>query len=182
MAPAHQSGPDSGNSEPPERYDPGREPEGPHGTILPTSYRVLAITAVVGGVLGYALAVLSEQYSSTSSEPRVQWTAVVALAAIAVSNLVLAWWTYWVVHRERRRMEPGLAVTFLMFAKASALVGAFVAGGYTGFGLHFVGQMDVDLPRERVIRSAVAAVTGVTIVISALLLERACRVPKPPDA
>ena len=186
MSGNHSSGSDPAGSNHSNGSDrpggPGREPEGPQGTILPTPFRLLAITAVVGGVLGYALAVLSEQTSSTSSAPRVQWTAVVALAAVAVSNLILAWWTYRVLHRERRQMEPQLAVAFLMFGKASALVGAFVAGGYTGFGLHFIGQLDVDLPRERVIRSAVAAVTGVAIVISGLLLERACRVPKPPDA
>ena len=65
---------------------------------------------------------------------------MVAQAAVAVSNLILARWTYRVLHRERRRMEPQLAVAFLMFGKASALVGAFVAGGYTGFGLHFIGH------------------------------------------
>ncbi len=125
---------------------------------------------------------LSEEVSATSSAPRVPWTSVVALAAVAVANTVLAWWTHRTVHRERKRMDPGLAVTFLLFAKASSVVGAFVAGGYAGFALHFVGQLEVDLPRERVIRSIVAAVTGVAIVISGLLLERACRIPEPPDA
>ncbi len=143
---------------------------------------MLVLTLIVGGVLGYALAVISEQVSSTSSAPRVPWTSVVALTAVAVANTVLAWWTHRTVHRERKRMDPGLAVTFLLFAKASSIVGAFVAGGYSGFALHFVGQLEVDLPRERVIRAIVAAVTGVAIVISALLLERACRIPKPPDA
>lgn len=127
------------------------------------------------------MAVVSEQVSSTSSAPRVQWPAVVALAAIAVADAVLAWWTYWTLHRERRRMDPHLAVSFLLFAKASSVVGAFVAGGYAGFALHFVDNLEASLPRERVFRSIVAAVTGVAIVISALLLERACRIPKQPD-
>jgi Protein of unknown function (DUF3180) len=162
--------------------DPRRGDEVPQGTILPTSFRQLALTLVVGAVLGYAFAVISEKMSSTSSAPRVQWTAVVVLAALAVADLVMAWWTYRTVHRERRRMEPGLAVMFLLFGKASSVVGAFVAGGYAGFALHFVGQLDVDLPRERVIRAIVAAVTGVAVVISGLLLERACRIPKDPDA
>jgi hypothetical protein len=148
---------------------------------MPTPLGLLALTFVVGVILGYAFAVLSEHISSTSSAPRVQWTAVVALAAIAVANTVLAWWTYWVVHRERRLIDPHLGVTFLLFAKASSIVGALVAGGYAGFALHFVGRMEAELPRERVIRSIVAAVTGVAIVISALLLERACRIPKKDD-
>lgn len=162
--------------------EPGRRQDEPKGSILPTSFRLLVLTLIVGGVLGYALAVVSEQLSSTSSAPRVQWPAVVALAAVAVANIVLAWWTYWAIHREHRRVDFHLTVTFLLFAKASSVVGAFVAGGYAGFALHFVDQLDVDLPRERVIRSIIAAVTGVAVVISALLLERACRVPEPPDA
>jgi hypothetical protein len=169
-------------STPPSRGSgSGRGGEDPQGTILPTSVRQLLLTLVVGGVLGYAFAVISEQMSSTSSAPRVQWTAVVVLAALAVADLVMAWWTYRTVHRERRRMEPGLAVTFLLFGKASSVVGAFVAGGYAGFALHFVDQMDADLPRERVIRAVSAAVTGVAVVICGLLLERACRIPKDPD-
>ena len=167
----------------PER-DPDRDRrdgDEPQGTIVPTPFRLLVLTLIVGAVLGYALAVVSEQLSSTGSAPRVQWTSVVALAAVAVADLVMAFWTYRTVHRERRRMEPGVAVAFLLFGKASAMVGAFVAGGYAGFALHFVGNLEADLPRERVIRSIVAAVTGVALVISGLLLERACRIPKPRD-
>ena len=157
------------------------EKEPPQGTIVPTTLRLLLATFVVGGLLGYALAVVSEQLSSTSSAPRVQWTSVIALGAVAAANLVLAAWTYRTLHRERRRMEPHVAVTMLLFAKASSIVGAFVAGGYAGFALHFVGRLEAELPRERVIRSIIAAVTGVAIVISALLLERACRIPKVED-
>lgn len=160
---------------------PRSQQDPPQGTITPTPLPLLVATFVVGGLLGYALAVLSEQLSSISSAPRVQWTSVVALAAIAVADLVLAWWTYRVVHRERRRMDPHLAVTLLLFSKASSVVGAFVAGGYIGFALHFVGNMEADLPRERVIRGLAAGVTGVAIVICGLLLERACRVPKQED-
>ncbi len=178
-----QPGPDRDDPESERTRDQRRpqEPDGPRGTVLPTPPRLLLLALIVGGVLGYALAVISEQVSSTSSAPRVQWTSVLALAAVVVANLVLAWFTHRTVHRERRRMEPQLAVTFLLFGKASAVVGAFVAGGYAGFGLQFLDQLDTDLPRERVIRAAVAAVTGVALVISGLLLERACRIPKPPE-
>jgi sulfite exporter TauE/SafE len=94
---------------------------------------------------------------------------------------VLAYSTYRTVHRERRRIDAQRAVNLLLIAKASALTGALVAGGYVGFGLQFIDQLDVALPRERVIRSASAAVAGILIVVAGLLLERACRVPRIED-
>ena len=73
-------------------------------------------------------------------------------------------------------------MNLLLLAKASALVGAFVAGGYLGSALHFVGRSRCPIFRAKgSFGRLVAAVTGVAIVISGLLLERACRVPKEPD-
>jgi hypothetical protein len=100
---------------------------------------------------------------------------------IAGILLVFAYTTYRTVHRERRRLDPHRAVNFLMLAKASALMGALFSGGYLGFALQFVEDLEYPLPRERFVRALVAAVTGVVIVVSALLLERACRVPKADD-
>ena len=134
---------------------------------------------VVGAVLGYGLVVVAERISGAA--PPVQWTAVLALVAIAVIVFVLAYSTYRTVHRERRRMNPQRAVNFLLLAKASALVGAVIAGGYVGFGLQFIDEMDVELPRERVIGALSAAVAALLIVVAGLVLERACRVPRDDD-
>jgi hypothetical protein len=136
---------------------------------------VLVAVFVCGGLLGWTLVPVSEMHGSP---PRVEWAAVGALVVIAGVLLTFAYTTYRTVHRDRRRMDPQRGVTLLMLAKASALMGALVAGGYLGFALQFVDSLDVALPRERFVRSLVCAVTGVVIVVSALLLERACRVPK----
>jgi uncharacterized membrane protein YjfL (UPF0719 family) len=149
------------------------------GTIGPTRLSALAAVFVCGGLLGYALVPISEQLSGTA--PRVEWAAVGALTLIAGVLLVFAYTTYRTVHRDRRLIDARRAVNFLMLAKASARVGALVAGGYLGFALQFVDSLDVPLPRERFVRSLICAVTGVVIVVSALLLERACRVPKDED-
>jgi hypothetical protein len=146
------------------------------GTVGPTRLSVLIAAFICGGLLGYALVPISEQVSGTP--PRVEWTAVGALVVIAGVLMVFAYTTYRTVHREHRPMDARRAVNFLMLAKASALVGSLLAGGYLGFALQFVDSLDVPLPRERFVRSLVCAVTGVVIVVSALLLERACRVPK----
>ncbi|MEP6665693.1 MAG: DUF3180 domain-containing protein [Nocardioidaceae bacterium] len=151
----------------------------PKGTIRPTRFRVLALAFAVGALLGYLFVTLTERVDTAA--PQVQWTSVLALVAIAAVVLVMAWSTYRTVHRERRRIDPQRAVSFLLLAKASSLVGALLAGAYLGFALQFVDRMEADLPRERVIRALTAAVTAVVIVVSGLLLERACRIPKDDD-
>ena len=65
----------------------------------------------------------------------------------------------------------------LVLARAGALVGALVAGGYAGYAVSWIGD-PAELAGQRIIRSLVAVAAGVVIVVGALLLERACRVQK----
>lgn len=155
------------------------QPDPPQGTIGPTRARYLLAAFAVGGCAGYLLVLFSEQVSGTA--PTVQWSAVAVLAVIAAVLLAHAYSTYRSVHRDRARLEPHRAVNLLMLAKACALAGALVAGGYTGFASQFLDRLDVSLPRQRVITSFAAAAASLAIVISALLLERACRVPRDPE-
>jgi hypothetical protein len=140
---------------------------------------VLLACAVIGGLLGFLLVPVAEEVSGTA--PRVEWTSTAVLVVIASMVLALAYTTHRTIHRERKRMDPRRAVNLLLLAKAAALAGAVFAGAYLGFALHFIDNMDVDLPRERVIRSASAAVASIVVMISGLLLERACRVPRGDD-
>lgn len=151
-------------------------PEEPTGTIGPTRINTLLATFVVGGLLGFALVPITTSVSGTA--PRIEWTSVAILVVLAGMLAVLAYNTHRTVQKERRRIDPRRAVNLLLLAKAGALVGAFVAGGYLGFILHFVDDLDIPLPRERVIRGLAAAVTGVALVISGMFLERACRIPE----
>jgi hypothetical protein len=120
-------------------------------TVGPTRFRYLGAAFAIGAVVGYAIVPVIEHLNATA--PMIQWDAVVVLVAIAA----------------------------MQFAKACALMGALVAGGYLGFGVQFVDQMDIALPRERVIRSFAAAAAGAVVVVCGLLLERACRIPRDPD-
>lgn len=141
----------------------------------PTRLSALGVAFALGALAGYALVVVAETISDTV--PVVQWTSIAALVAVAGVVGGLAWTTYRTVQRDRGRIDSQRAVNLLLLGKASALVGAVIAGGYLGFGVHFIDDLDAQLPRERVLRCAVAAVIGVTIGICGLLLERACRVP-----
>ncbi len=150
-------------------------PSPPQGSVGPTRSSALAVGFTLGAVSGYALVLVGEAIGDTA--PVVQWASVGALVAIAGVVGGLALTTYRTVQRDRRRIDPQRAVNLLLLGKASALVGAVVAGGYLGFAAHFVDNLDAQLPRERVVRCVVAAVIGVVIGICGVLLERACRVP-----
>ena len=57
---------------------------------------------------------------------------------------------------------------------------ALLAGGYAGYAVSWIG-IDSDLASQRMWRSAAAALAGVAVVVTSLLLERACRVRSDPD-
>ncbi|MGI8702620.1 MAG: DUF3180 domain-containing protein [Nocardioidaceae bacterium] len=147
----------------------------PPGTVRPTRLSPLVAVLVLGAALGYAFAVLSEK--AFDSAPRVEWIAVAALLIVGGMLLVLARSTYRTLHVERRAVDVHRTSNLLVLARASAIVGALVTGGYLGFGLHFVAHLDIPLLHQQAVRSAAASLAGVLIVVSGLLLERACRVP-----
>jgi hypothetical protein len=154
-------------------------PSPPRGSIRPTKVGTLAAVSVVGAMLGFVLVPVAQAVNDTA--PTVEWTSVFALTLAALTVLALALSTYRAVHRDGRRLHPQRAVNLLMFAKACAFAGSFVAGGYLGFASHFLDDMQAPLPRERVLRSIFAAVAAAVVVIGGLLLERACRIPSDDD-
>lgn len=151
----------------------------PPGRVRTTRPGVLAALAVAGAVLGWYAVPLLDRIRGVV--PAVPWSAVLVLAGTAALLLGAAFWTHRTIHRRRARMDPRRAVNLLVLAKASALVGALVGGGYLGFGAQFLDSLDIALPRQRVVRSGLAAAAAVLVCVGGLLLERACRVPRDPD-
>lgn len=147
------------------------EPSG--GRLQPTSPGAVTAWAVVGLVGGWLLRPLAERIQGTA--PIVTWLQPLALLFVAAILGATAWITWRTVHVRREYLEPHRAVNRLVLARACALVGALAAGGYAGYALSWLG-VDTDLATQRVWRSAVGAVGGVAIIMTALLLERACRV------
>jgi len=140
-----------------------------------TPVRALAVAALFGVVGGWLVVIVSNALDLTA--PQVPWTAPIALALVSALVGVLAYTTHQRIQVRRERMPSERAVAFLVLGKASALAGSVVAGGYLAFALLFVSRFDAEAPRERVIRSAVAVVTGIGLTVAGLLLERACKVP-----
>ena len=154
----------------------GEEPS--RGRLRPTSAATLTVWAVVGLVGGWLLHPLAIRVRD--SAPMVSWAqplALVLVAAILGATAYLTWRTMYV---HQQRLEPHRAVNRLVLARSCALVGALVAGGYAGYALSWVG-LDSDLANQRLWRSAVAAFAGVAIVVTSIVLERACRVRSDED-
>ena len=149
-------------------------PPDPPGRIRTTTPGAIIGFALVGLVLGWLVRPVTVGMNGTA--PTVGWAPVVTLAFVAAVLGATAWSTYRTVHRRHERMEPHRAVNRLVLAKASALAGSLVAGGYFGYALSWWGLTDAALARERVLHSLIAGVVGALLVTGALLLERACRV------
>lgn len=156
---------------PDQPEDPDPEPA---GTLRPTSAPVLTLWAGVGLVGGWLLRPVAGEIAGTA--PLVPWSQPLVLALVATVLGGTAWVTWRALQVRRERLEPHHAVNRLVLARSSALVGALVAGGYGGYAVSWLG-IGAELAGERVWRSLAAGVAGVAIVATALLLERACRVP-----
>jgi lysylphosphatidylglycerol synthetase-like protein (DUF2156 family) len=163
--------------------DPHLEPdddrdEPPEGRLRPTSAALVTVWALGGLVLGWLWKRVAEEVNGNA--PLVSWAQPAALWLVAVAIAMTWWQTYRAVQVRRERLEPHRAVNRLVLARAGALVGALVAGGYAGYAVAWVGD-PAELAGQRILRSVVAVLAGVAMVTGALLLERACRVQKGPS-
>lgn len=109
--------------------------------------------------------------------PRVSWLAAALVAFAAVVMGVLAWNTWQNLHRKNRRMTSQYGITMVSLAKSGAAVATLVGGFYAGFALAYLDALDVALGRERALHSGVAAGACLILLITSLLLERACIAP-----
>lgn len=159
---------------PDPEQEPVPEPPDPVGRVGTTKPGTLVLVGLAGLVAGWALRPVSIELQGTA--PRVAWVQVLALALVAVILGAVAGSTYRTLQTRHQRIAPHQAVNRLVLAKACALAGAAVAGGYLGYALSWLGVDDAELAGERLTRSGLAGVAGVAIVAGSLLLERACRV------
>ena len=142
--------------------DDDEEPRSPRARCGRTSYVVVTVWAVAGLVLGWLWHPVAEQLSGTA--PVVSWAQPAALWLVAVVIGITWWQTYRAVQVRRERLEPHRAVNRLVLGRAGALVGALVAGGYAGYAVSWIGD-PAELAGQRILRSAVAVVAGVVIVV-----------------
>jgi hypothetical protein len=135
------------------------------------------VVAVVFALLAWLL--LRGVYSKL---PPLPWTGVPALLIAAA---VEAW-----IGRDLRariagrRGKPAIPLfvsRMVALAKASALVGAAVAGVAAGFDIYLAGSLNATVPRQDALTAVLTLVAAVILACAALFLEYSCRVPDGPE-
>jgi hypothetical protein len=159
-------------------------------------------TLVVAGLAaaGVAWLLISNLYQDL---PAMTWSPVVVIGGIAALEAVAARNLWLRIHRRgdrsgeqsrvpagrgrgaggvREPVDPLTAARFAVLAKASSLAGAIFTGWYAGllpwliFEAGRLPGATADLPP-----STGGLVVSVALIAAALWLERACRVPEPPE-
>jgi len=162
----------------PEDPDERDEERSPRGTVHPTHPGALVAFGAVGLVVGWALRPASLRAGAT--EPEVSWLSVGLVFFVAAIVGGAAYQT-WRARRSGVRLQTHQAVNRLVLGKACALAGAALAGGYFGYAVANLGMGTADNDSTRLWHSVVAGVGGVLLMVAALLLEQACRVPRDDD-
>ena len=146
--------------------------------------RVLVGVFVVAGILSWAGARL---WNSIGTLPSVPLAAPVVLALIAVVLLAtaLSLRARFKAQRERRPgaqgVDPLMAARAVVFAQASALVAALVAGMYGGTGVFLLELLDLPPRRDQAFYAGFSVLAGLAVIAAALFLERVCKLPEDDD-
>lgn len=145
--------------------------------MRPTRWPVLVAVAVVAG--GAAYLITGPTYADVPS-PRgftLVWVALLAVAEVWMAAVTRARLSG---RPGTRPIDPIQVARFAAFAKASSLVGAVIAGGYSGF-LAWVAQRDTPTSHTDTRSAALGLSFGVLLVVAALVLEHVCRVKDDDD-
>ncbi|HEY8788173.1 MAG TPA: DUF3180 domain-containing protein [Actinopolymorphaceae bacterium] len=153
-------------------------PAGGNG-LRTTRPSVMGVLAVLGGCVGWILAVL---LSSTShSVVGMSWAVTALWAVFAAVMLGAAWRTYDVLHRKKQRMVSGYAIRLLVMGKATAVVAPAVGGFYLGLGLWRATLGPGSFTQSATLSLLVGGLVLFVAAVGGLLLEIACRRPADPD-
>ena len=140
---------------------------------------LLLLALLVAAAMGYVLA-----ETSYSDLPPLPPLAPVSLGLLAIVEGLMAAIVRSKVRGKRpsgRPMHPLQIARAAVLAKASSLGGAVVGGVYGGiFVWTFARRGDVATYGEDARVSGLAALAALVLIVTALLLERACRTPSPP--
>lgn len=137
-------------------------------------------SGLAAALAGWTLGLIA--VAASGSLPVVLWVLIPVLlfmaALIFVGTRIVRGW---VEERRYDQFVDALAVARLLaLAKALALFGVVVAGGYVGLGLLAADRLTGTTARDRLLLALGVALCGLLVTVAALRLERACEVPHPP--
>ncbi|MBA0053071.1 DUF3180 family protein [Streptomyces sp. AJS327] len=147
--------------------------------------RALLGLFLVAGVLSWAAARL---WDTLGTLPGVPVAAPVVLAAIAAVLLATALSLRSRLKAQRERepgakgVDPLMAARAALFAQASALVAALVAGMYGGTGVYLLLEgSNAPARGDQTLYAGLSVLAGAGVVAAAVFLERICKLPEDGD-
>ena len=150
--------------------------------MRPTRVSTLLWVALAAVPVGWSISRVVDAVSGTL--PPVPWILPLLLVFLAVLLFLGAYAVRgWVQERRYdRRLDVLRIARLLALAKAAAVFGALVVGGYLGLEVLALGSLSVPAGRNRSVLAGLVVIAGVVVVVAALRLERACLVPPDEDA
>ncbi|SHM31818.1 DUF3180 domain-containing protein [Actinacidiphila paucisporea] len=148
--------------------------------------RTLAGLFAIAVVIAWSAARLWDTVGTLPGVP-VAAPIVLVLIAVALFATALSLRSRLRAQRERRPgakgVDPLAAARAVVFAQASALVAALVAGMYGGACLYLIMyKLDMDPRRSQAVYAGLAFLAGIAVVAAAVFLERICKLPDDEDS
>jgi hypothetical protein len=165
-----------------QRREQTREPAPQRPRMGPTRPATLVVAGLAA--MAFAWLLISRFYGEIKELP---WLPIVISAALAVLEGFLAVNTRARLERKpgREPVEPLAVARFVVLAKASSLASAMFTGFYAGMLSWLLTEQarlgPTDARSSDIPTAAAGVLASVALVVAALWLERACRVPKRPD-
>jgi hypothetical protein len=158
----------------PRPDEPGRRPR-----LEPTRPATLVVAALVTTAIAWV-----GTSALWGEMPTLPWLPPLTLLGLALVEAVSAQSTKNRIDRKAGAgpIEPLIIARYAVLAKASALAGALFGGLYLGMASWLLVQREVLVRANDDVPQALLGVGGsAALVIAALALERACRIPPSPD-
>jgi len=146
--------------------------------MQPTKPRTLLFIAA-----GCALAAWLVVRLAFPSLPPLPWTAVPALALLAVAEFGFgrSLGPRLEGRPGARPIDPTAVPRVAALAKASSAAAAAFAGLAIGFAIYTLASLNKPVPRHDALAAAGTALAAIILGAAALYLERCCRASEPPD-
>ena len=146
--------------------------------MKPTRLPALAVALIAAAAVTWLI--VRFVYSSL---PLLPWTMVPSLLLLALGEVYTALVTRARIQRRpgTKPVEPLVAARLAALGKASAYGAAILAGVFGGMSAYLAASLDKPTPRRDLYVSGGTALAAIVLVVAALVLEHACRVPKGPE-
>lgn len=148
--------------------------------IAPTRVGPLLLLAGLAFALSTAVLQLRQAAGGSTAAPPL--VAIVTVAGLAVAVLVVAWPVRrWNSGVRERPLNPLRAARTLALAKAAALAGAVLTGGWLGFVAVALPLVSISAQAERAVAAGAVVLASLGLTVAGLVAERWCMIPPEDD-